>query len=774
MQFFARCFLLLAIIAWVSMPTADAAQAAPQDGVMWGTNAYVEYVPGSSPIIITSSHGGYLTPPSIPDRQYGVLLPDRRTQEVARELAREIETRTGQRPHLIISHLSRLKLDPNREIVEAAQGDPIAELAWNEFHGFISQARATVAVHHGSGLLFDMHGHGHPLDRVEVGYALSGVTLSLSDAALNTPAVINTTTIRSLATQPGAYFPGILRGVNSIGGLLQSAGLDSVPGTLYPDPAGNPYFSGGYIVRQHGSRDGGTIDAIQIELPYSIRELHSTRAPFISAMGQALETFFSTHYGTALAAGERVSLRVDDAIATETGSQAVISLHRSGPASGPRVVALTTEGSASGSGAFQGIPASVLLSPGQSDLSLVLSPVDNATAQGTRTLRVVAEVGSATGSPRAAEVLMLDDEGDPDHLLHLPFSLGAGNLAIDATGLGWDAALLPAGGSGPSWVAGHTDSALLFDEVDDHLKLVDRSYAPGNDFSLSFWMKAAPTTQTSHQYVFSHGGLSQAPSLNIYFNETTGRLRTNLVRSTDINDAGQLDVEGGLRDGMWHHYALVSPELGLSRIHVDGICVATSNLGSGGFDPVGDVFIGAREDLNATRFFGGSLDDVRVYSRAITAAEVRALAWGMGNNAAVHPGSNDDLLLESGVSSSATSGPLQDVVSASAGDFLVFQVKSPLGAFLGSNYILGAQVFDPSAPPSVLGFPELHLSPFAAFVIQGPAPLPPGPGAVFSLQLSAANPLPSMRFLIQAVALGASSTNGIFGATNAHELVLNE
>lgn len=44
-------------------------------------------------------------------------------------------------------------MDPNREIEEAAQGDPLAEAAYQTFHGYIRLAREIV----GRGILYDVH-----------------------------------------------------------------------------------------------------------------------------------------------------------------------------------------------------------------------------------------------------------------------------------------------------------------------------------------------------------------------------------------------------------------------------------------------------------------------------------------------------------------------------------------------------------------------------------------------------------------------------------------
>jgi hypothetical protein len=63
---------------------------------------------------------------------------------------------TGCRPHVIISQLSRKKLDPNREVQEAAQ-HPEAETAYYEFHAFIEEARQVVENTMGRGLYIDVH-----------------------------------------------------------------------------------------------------------------------------------------------------------------------------------------------------------------------------------------------------------------------------------------------------------------------------------------------------------------------------------------------------------------------------------------------------------------------------------------------------------------------------------------------------------------------------------------------------------------------------------------
>lgn len=90
----------------------------------------MEYLAGNLPIIVSAPHGGLLSPTSIPDRDCAgcTTVNDFNTQELARAFAEAVHERTGCWPHLIFNKLHRRKLDANRDIAEAADGNPDAEL----------------------------------------------------------------------------------------------------------------------------------------------------------------------------------------------------------------------------------------------------------------------------------------------------------------------------------------------------------------------------------------------------------------------------------------------------------------------------------------------------------------------------------------------------------------------------------------------------------------------------------------------------------------------
>jgi len=265
----------------------------------FGRQSYVEYIPGELAVVLSAPHGGSLTPAEIPDRTWGTTVTDTNTRETILAVRTAFLERTGKAPHVVISHLRRTKLDPNREIAEAAQGNPFAENAWNEFQAYIEAASATVTRTYGSGFYIDLHGHGHAIARAELGYMLSSAQLNRTDAELNVQGVAAQSSIRALAASSPLPFAQLLRGSTSLGGLMQKEGVRSVPSPGDPSPGGNDYYTGGYNTGRHGSlQPGRTVSGVQIELQFpGIRDSAANRQAFGEALARALEAYMSEHFG---------------------------------------------------------------------------------------------------------------------------------------------------------------------------------------------------------------------------------------------------------------------------------------------------------------------------------------------------------------------------------------------------------------------------------------------------------------------------------------------
>lgn len=264
----------------------------------FGRAGYVEYIPGTLPVVLSAGHGGDLRPEEIPERTFGVTGSDRNTRELTLAVRDAWIQETGFAPHVVISHLHRSKLDPNREIEEAAQGNPFAEYAWTEYHRWIERARTTVASR-GEGLYLDMHGHGHPVARLELGYLLSADRLNGTDASLDGLPIVQMSSIRELGRDSSIPFSQLLRGDTSLGGFLGDEGVPSVPSPSDPSPGSEPYFSGGYSTRRHGSlADGEIVSGIQLEHHFpGLRDTAENREAYAASLIAAVRLFMLEHIG---------------------------------------------------------------------------------------------------------------------------------------------------------------------------------------------------------------------------------------------------------------------------------------------------------------------------------------------------------------------------------------------------------------------------------------------------------------------------------------------
>jgi hypothetical protein len=265
--------------------------------VVYGTNNYVEYRPGSLPLVISVPHGGSLTPSSIPDRTCNnpVLVTDANTIELAESIDSSLYAVTGCRPHMIICHLDRSKLDCNRNLADGACGNSDAETAWTEFYNFIEQAQNGEKIFY-----IDLHGHGNPIQRIELGYLLYEDELEFSDATLNSSQYIAYSSLQHLVASNvnGQQHTDLLRGEFALGTLLANLGFPAVPSQQDPFPGiGSNYFSGGYNTANHTSYAiGNLIDGVQMECNYTgVRDSHQNRVDFADALSEALIQFFDHH-----------------------------------------------------------------------------------------------------------------------------------------------------------------------------------------------------------------------------------------------------------------------------------------------------------------------------------------------------------------------------------------------------------------------------------------------------------------------------------------------
>ena len=272
------------------------------DGSVWyGARKFIEYDAGNLPIVISVPHGGLVSPRDIPNRVGATHSRDVNTIQVGRAVAAALYARTGRRPHLILCQLRRDKLDANRKLDAAQDGHPEMERAWHEYHAFIDTAKRSIVRQFGGGLYIDIHGLVSARDKIELGYLLRKQDLYESDTQLDAARFIRKSSVRTLGEVSAAAkrrFSALIRGPKSLGGLLEANGFPTVPSPAHPDAGRRadgtpgPYFNGGYNTGRHGSRAGGPINGLQIELSWKgVRDSRAARAAFGAALAAALLTY---------------------------------------------------------------------------------------------------------------------------------------------------------------------------------------------------------------------------------------------------------------------------------------------------------------------------------------------------------------------------------------------------------------------------------------------------------------------------------------------------
>ena len=260
----------------------------------FGTSNYIEYIAGDVPVIVLAPHGGSIRAADMPNRANPDTLRDLNTEELARAIDTAFVTLTGHHPHVVICRVHRIKIDCNRDRSVGAGTDPEAIRAWGEFHQFIETAKLRATTRSGRALVVDMHGHGHAIQRLELGYLIDGAQLALSDATLDALTWRDSISVRELLVRTNRRLTEVLKGPQALGTLLAARGFPSVPSAADPEPNGAPYFNGGYNTLTHGSIARGTVSAIQIEANFTgVRDNATSRHRFAEALAAALRDYLA-------------------------------------------------------------------------------------------------------------------------------------------------------------------------------------------------------------------------------------------------------------------------------------------------------------------------------------------------------------------------------------------------------------------------------------------------------------------------------------------------
>lgn len=179
---------------------------------------------------------------------------------------------------------------------------------------------------------------------------------------------------------------------------------------------------------------------------------------------------------------------------------------------------------------------------------------------------------------------------------------------------------------------GRFGNAFRFDGSDDRVEVpyVSTLDLANRDFTWSAWFRYSATSG-QHALIWAYRmGSNTTPQVWLRAEPSSNRI-TALI-GTDLDWGGSISATGARNDGAWHHVA-IRRDGARFTLWIDGTEVAARDL-SGPYGSVtsGQEFgvqgfhIGQRVD-GANRF-NGTIDDVRIYRRALTEQEISQLKNG--------------------------------------------------------------------------------------------------------------------------------------------------
>lgn len=139
-------------------------------------------------------------------------------------------------------------------------------------------------------------------------------------------------------------------------------------------------------------------------------------------------------------------------------------------------------------------------------------------------------------------------------------------------------------------------------------------------FSIEGWLRTDQTTSGVITVLDKRVGTGAGYSVYLY----GGRLGFQTNVGASFQNFSASNSAAIMADGAWHYFAIVvDRSAAMTRLYVDGAPVGATSALAGNVDNAGDLILGARNYSGTS--LAGALDELELYDRALTAAEIGSI-----------------------------------------------------------------------------------------------------------------------------------------------------
>ena len=250
--------------------------------------------------------------------------------------------------------------------------------------------------------------------------------------------------------------------------------------------------------------------------------------------------------------------------------------------------------------------------------------IDPGLANGTTYYYVVSAINAAGEGANSNE-----SSASPSNLLmQLKFDETSGTTTWDSTYHGWNGTNV----NSPAWTTGKLGNAIaLASSATNYVTLPTGVVSGLTDFTISCWVNLPSFANNTRIFDFGAGSSFSSTSgaymfISPQYSSSTGKMRFSITTSGYNNEQTILSSLA-LTTGTWAHVAITHSG-STGTLYLNGVLAGTntsmtlcpSNLGN-----TTNNYIG-RSQFSSDPYLDGSIDDFRIYTRALSASEIASMS----------------------------------------------------------------------------------------------------------------------------------------------------